>query len=165
MNRRKFLQALSAFGVAGTLPMTLGAPAWAATTASTQRLFITINAAGGWDPTALIDPKGNASRADGLGPVNKYAASAIKSAGRLQYAGYPDGIEPPASTSAGHLETFFNKHYQRLRVVNGIDTQTNGHVVLYGDQAVVAPGPIDCSAHWYVGGEYPGTGMEPLEGR
>jgi len=130
MNRRKFLQVLSAFGVAGTLPMTLGAPAWAATTATTsttQRLFITVNASGGWDPTALIDPKGNASRADGLGPVNNYASSAIKSAGQLQYAAYPDGIEPPANTSAGHLETFFNKHHQRLRVVNGIDTQTNGH--------------------------------------
>ena len=33
-------------------------------------------------------------------------------------------------------------------------TQTNGHVVMYGNQAVATPGPVDCSAHWYVGGEY-----------
>jgi hypothetical protein len=33
-------------------------------------------------------------------------------------------------------------------------TQTNGHVVMYGNQAVVTAGPVDCSAHWYVGGEY-----------
>jgi len=45
-------------------------------------------------------------------------------------------------------------------------TQTNGHVVLYGNRAAVAPGPIDCSAHWAVGGEYrlpfpQGTGPTP----
>lgn len=124
MDRRKFLKALTAFGLAGTLPMTLGTTVWGATA---QRLFVTVNASGGWDPTALIDPKGNSQRADGLGPVNKYPASAIKSVGRLQVAGYPDSKEPPEKSSAGHLETFFNKHYQRLRVVNGIDTQTNGH--------------------------------------
>lgn len=33
-------------------------------------------------------------------------------------------------------------------------TQTNGHLVLFGNQAVVTPGPVDCSAHWNVGGEY-----------
>lgn len=33
-------------------------------------------------------------------------------------------------------------------------TQTNGHVVMLSDQAVTTAGPVDCSAHWYVGGEY-----------
>jgi hypothetical protein len=33
-------------------------------------------------------------------------------------------------------------------------TQTNGHVVFYGDFAVTTTGPVDCSAHWQVGGEY-----------
>jgi hypothetical protein len=33
-------------------------------------------------------------------------------------------------------------------------TQTNGHVVMYGNQAVTTTGPVDCSAHWWVGGEY-----------
>lgn len=33
-------------------------------------------------------------------------------------------------------------------------TQTNGQLVLYGNQAVVTAGPVDCSAHWLVGGEY-----------
>lgn len=33
-------------------------------------------------------------------------------------------------------------------------TQTNGHVLLYGDRAVVTTGPKACSAHWSVGGEY-----------
>ena len=33
-------------------------------------------------------------------------------------------------------------------------TQTNGHVVMYSGQAVTTLGPVDCSAHWFVGGEY-----------
>ena len=33
-------------------------------------------------------------------------------------------------------------------------TQTNGQVVMYGNFGVVTTGPVDCSAHWYVGGEY-----------
>jgi hypothetical protein len=38
--------------------------------------------------------------------------------------------------------------------INLAHTQTNGHVVLYGGQTVATPGPVDCSAHWYTGGEY-----------
>jgi hypothetical protein len=33
-------------------------------------------------------------------------------------------------------------------------SQTNGHVVQYGNQVAVTPGPVDCSAHWDRGGEY-----------
>jgi hypothetical protein len=33
-------------------------------------------------------------------------------------------------------------------------TQTNGHVVMYGSWTVATSGPVDCSAHWAVGGEY-----------
>lgn len=33
-------------------------------------------------------------------------------------------------------------------------TQTNGHIVLYGNQTVATAGPVDCSAHWYTGGDY-----------
>jgi len=33
-------------------------------------------------------------------------------------------------------------------------TQTNGHVFMYSGQAVTTAGPVDCSAHWNVGGEY-----------
>lgn len=124
MERRNILKLLAGCGIAGALPMSLSTPAWSA---EAQRFLITVNAAGGWDPTNLIDPKGNALRADGLGPVNHYAASKIKSIGKLQYAAYPDDVVPPALDSPGHLDTFFAKHYQRLLVVNGIDTQTNGH--------------------------------------
>lgn len=124
MKRRTLLKALTGIGMAGVLPMSLTRPAFGATA---ERFLITISATGGWDPTALIDPKGNTPRADGLGPVNNYSASAIKSAGNLSYAPYPSMIEEPAIESTGHFDTFFNKHADRLLVINGIDTQTNGH--------------------------------------
>jgi uncharacterized protein (DUF1501 family) len=124
MERRHFLRLLTGIGMAGVLPMSLVRPALGATPA---RFLITVSASGGWDPTALVDPKGNALRADGLGPVNNYPAAQIKTIGRLRYAAYPDGVTPPATTSPGHLDTFFAKHYTRLRVINGVDTQTNGH--------------------------------------
>ncbi|HCA37637.1 MAG TPA: hypothetical protein DEP13_13510, partial [Gammaproteobacteria bacterium] len=124
MKRRIVLKALTGIGMAGVLPMSLTRPAFGPTA---ERFLITISATGGWDPTALIDPKGNTPRADGLGPVNNYSASAIKSAGNLSYAPYPSMIEEPAIESTGHFDTFFNKHADRLLVINGIDTQTNGH--------------------------------------
>lgn len=33
-------------------------------------------------------------------------------------------------------------------------TQTNGHVVMYGGWDAVTTGPVSCSAHWAVGGDY-----------
>ncbi len=33
-------------------------------------------------------------------------------------------------------------------------TQTNGHVVMYGNWAPLTAGPLECSAHWNWGGEY-----------
>ncbi len=124
MKRRGFLKSLTLLGAGHALPMTLVPAAFGATP---ERFLVAVNADGGWDPTSLVDPKGNALRSDGRGPVNNFAASAIKSAGNLRYAAYPDTITPPLTTSAGHLDTFFAKHYQRLLVINGIDTQTNGH--------------------------------------
>lgn len=124
MKRRAFLRALTLFGAGNALPMTLVPAALGATP---ERFLVSVNADGGWDPTDFVDPKGNAPRADGRGPVNHYAASAIRSAGNLRYAAYPDGFVAPDPANAGHLDTFFQKHYQRLLVINGIDTQTNGH--------------------------------------
>jgi len=124
MKRRAFLKFASGLGLSSVLPMTLVRPAFGATP---TRFLITVSASGGWDPTSLIDPKGNALRSDGLGPVNNYSTSQIKTIGNLRYAAYPDGVTPPEVSSAGHLDTFFAKHYQRLRIINGIDTQTNGH--------------------------------------
>jgi hypothetical protein len=124
MNRRSFLRTAMGVGVAGVLPMSLVRTAFGATT---ERFLITVSATGGWDPTSLIDPKGDAPRSDGLGPINNFSASEIKSAGKLIYAPYSNIVEPPSTESAGHMDNFFAKHSDRLLVINGIDTQTNGH--------------------------------------
>jgi hypothetical protein len=124
MDRRSFLRTAMGVGMAGVLPMSLVRPAYGATA---DRFLITVSATGGWDPTSLIDPKGDALRDDGLGPVNNFSASEIKTAGNLVYAPYSNIIEAPSIESAGHMDNFFNKHADRLLVINGIDTQTNGH--------------------------------------
>jgi len=124
MQRRDFLRKSLALGIAGAIPAALIQPAYGATP---DRFLITVNATGGWDPTSLMDPKGDAPRSDGLGPVNNFSASAIKSAGNLIYAPYSEIVEEPATDSNGHFDNFFAKHHERLLVINGIDTQTNGH--------------------------------------
>ena len=124
MKRRSFLKTVYGVGMAGVLPMSMIRPAFGATP---DRFLISLSATGGWDPTSLIDPKGDAPRADGLGPVNNFSASEIKSAGNIIYAPYANTIEPPSAESAGDFDNFFAKHQSRLLVINGIDTQTNGH--------------------------------------
>lgn len=93
-----------------------------------DRFWVLVDAGGGWDPTMFCDPKGDAPRSDGRGPVNNFPASVIRRAGSITYAGgYAEDSEMPAAGSPGHLDTFFQKHYSRLLVINGIDTQTNNH--------------------------------------
>ncbi len=78
--------------------------------------WLFVHASGGWDPTMLCDPKG---RVDELeeDPVNHYFVDEIGTAGNLTYA------------PGGYNETFFQKHYQRMLVINGLDTGTNSHTV------------------------------------
>lgn len=124
IKRREFLRRFAVAAGAGMLPLSMVRPAYGATP---DRFLVTISATGGWDPTSLMDPKGNAPRSDGLGPINNYAASNIRSAGNLLYAPYSDQVTAPDPGSAGHIATFFEKYHQQLLVINGIDTQTNGH--------------------------------------
>jgi hypothetical protein len=81
----------------------------------TGKLFLFVNAGGGWDPTMICDPKGN--------PVNRqFEASAIASAGNIRYA-------PITYTAEGGYTNrqFFEKFSPRLLVLNGVDMQTNNH--------------------------------------
>lgn len=77
-------------------------------------LFISINAGGGWDPTSLCDPKG-ADFMDQPDRMNNYLKADIETAGNISYA-------PVAGNAA-----FFQKWYDRVMVINGIDMKTNGH--------------------------------------
>ncbi len=123
MNRRYFLKALAATGMSLSLPI-VSTPLSAA--ADPNRFWVMVNASGGWDPTSLCDPKGNALRSDGRGPVNNFATAAIRSAGNINYAPYADTITAPVDDT---LAEFFTRHSGRMQVINGIDTGTNSHSV------------------------------------
>lgn len=79
------------------------------------KLYLFVNAGGGWDPTMVCDPKGN--------PVNRqFETSAITSVGNIRYA-------PISYMAEGNYTNrqFFEKFGPRLLVLNGVDQQTNNH--------------------------------------
>ena len=79
------------------------------------KLFVFVQADGGWDPTSFCDPKANTP---GERVINHWAErDEIREAGNIAYA-------PFASN-----ETFFEKYYDRMLVINGVDAQTNSHTV------------------------------------
>lgn len=111
MHRRTFLKAAAAAGLAVTAPI-----ASSPREARAQNLggyagpyWMFICADGGWDPTSMMDPKGDQNG------MNRYATSAIEMAGNIAYA------------PVEFQNEFFQKHFQRVCVVNGIDMSTNGH--------------------------------------
>lgn len=129
MNRRDVLQLLSSAGLATIAP--LGSSARAQTAG--RRYFVVVNAGGGWDPTSLCDPKGDAERADGRGPVNHFFASDIRRVGQgdIRYAPFP---APELATSTlrddnpiSGYDDFFQAVGPELLIINGIDTETNNH--------------------------------------
>ena len=77
------------------------------------KLFIFVQADGGWDPTSFCDPKTNTP---GEKVINHWAETGeIRQAGNLVYANFANN------------EAFFEKHYDRMLVINGVDAQTNSH--------------------------------------
>ncbi len=119
MNRRDLFKLAGAAGLtlSGPLSWLSGSNAIAQEDTSepySGPLFLFVNAAGGWDPTSLCDPKGRVNE-DEEKPVNKFFKDEIDTAGNITYA--------PVE---GHKE-FFDRHYQKMTVINGIDTATNGH--------------------------------------
>jgi hypothetical protein len=72
----------------------------------TGPFFVGFEAHGGWDSTMVCDPKAS-NRA--------YGAGGIATAGAIRYP------------NVGNHAAFFQKHADRLLVINGIDTQSNNH--------------------------------------
>ena len=117
MDRRDFLKIASASGLACVLPSGLRltrAQAQPSGFGYDGTYWIFLHAGGGWDPTSLCDPKGRANENEN-NPMNRYLTSDIRTAGNINYAPIPG------------LETFFDTHFSRLLVLNGVDTGTNGH--------------------------------------
>jgi len=135
MNRRNFLKHTTALGLAFCAPLKAG---WSADTESIEQFFVLVDAGGGWDPTSLCDPKGNAKRMDGRGPINRFYTDDIGtiSNSAIQYAPFPHqsllntnapGLREDMPIS--NFSDFFNRHYNNMMIINGIDVETVSHSV------------------------------------
>lgn len=111
MKRRTFLANTLLLGAGLSLPMPrLFA---AASEGYTGRLLVCLQADGGWDVTSFCDPKVNQP---GELEITHWSNSAdIQTAGNINYA-------PFANNSA-----FFEKYFNDMLVINGVDMQTNSH--------------------------------------
>ena len=79
------------------------------------KLFVFVQADGGWDPTSFCDPKANTP---GELVINHWAErDEVRLAGNIAYAPF------------AHNEAFFEKYHRRMLVINGVDAQTNSHTV------------------------------------
>ena len=110
MKRRTFVRSLlaPAFGAVSGFHLPLAKAA-----DYDGKLFIFVQADGGWDPTSFCDPKTNTP---GEKVINHWAENGeIRQAGDLFYADFANNA------------AFFEKYYDRMLVVNGVDAQTNSH--------------------------------------
>ncbi|MDJ0911380.1 MAG: DUF1501 domain-containing protein [Woeseiaceae bacterium] len=87
--------------------------------------WLFVEARGGWDPTSFCDPKGFGLGVNG--DINNYDAADIGQAGNISYAPAPDMFANDNSLFSN--ADFFDAHFQRLVVVNGINYGTNSHSV------------------------------------
>jgi len=109
MKRRNFIKLASGLCGLSALPFQLNANS----ADYTGKFVITIQAEGGWDVAGLCDPKMNVA---GESITNTWAQSGeTQQAGNIRYA--------PFANNA----MFFEKYYQDMMVINGIDAQTNSH--------------------------------------
>ena len=110
MNRRHFFKTLGLTSVAASLPTSFNL--FAAPADYTGKFLITIQAEGGWDVTSFCDPKINTGDIF----INNWANNAEPGeAGNLRYAAFANN------------QWFFDKYYQDMLVINGVDAQTNSH--------------------------------------
>ena len=103
----------------GLLAVAIGAPGFRLPLVNAAghqgKLFVFVQADGGWDPTSFCDPKTNTR---GEPVINHWAQyDDVRQAGNIAYAPFADNA------------AFFEKYYQRILVINGVDAQTNSHTV------------------------------------
>jgi uncharacterized protein (DUF1501 family) len=113
MDRRSFIKMAGATGLAIASPVVPRSAV--AQELYDGPLYLFVGASGGWDPTSFCDPKGYQTE-DEDNPMNRlYANAAIEKEGEISYA------------PVGYFPEFVKAHYQKMLVINGVDTQTNGH--------------------------------------
>ncbi len=112
MNRRTVLKGM--LGATGAAAMGFRLPL-ASAAHHAGKLYVFVQANGGWDPTSFCDPKANVP---GEPIINNWAQrSDVREAGNIRYAPFANN------------EAFFEKYYERMLVINGVDAQTNSHTV------------------------------------
>ncbi len=110
ISRRRLLQTLSHLSVPPLLGLTQKVKAGAP---EKPVFFINLQASGGWDVASFCDPKMNVA---GEKIVNNWAkTSELQTAGNLRFA------------PIGNNQEFFNQHYQKILVINGVNARTNVH--------------------------------------
>lgn len=115
MNRRDFMKLAGATGLVLASPLA-SREANAQDGSYDGDLYLFVGASGGWDPTTFCDPKGFINSPDDEDAMNRpFAQADIGQAGNIRYA------------PVGYYAEFAEKHYEKMLVINGIDTQTNGH--------------------------------------
>jgi len=122
MKRRDFLQMTATAGgllLCGNTRLALAQQAFS----GPHWLFI--DARGGWDPTSFCDPKGSGLGVNG--DINNYDPNDIGQIGNIRYAPPPDSFVN--NTTLFKNQDFFEAHFQRLLVINGINYGTNSHSV------------------------------------
>ncbi|MFZ6178474.1 DUF1501 domain-containing protein [Nannocystis pusilla] len=130
MDRRNFFKLMSLAGLAAVSPTVFAGrrpgaiknpnlPPLAETYSGP--LWVFLNAGGGWDPTSLCDPKGGKGPEDPEAMNRAFTVDQIDAAGTIKYPNIGTMDSPTA------YQDFFQKHYKRLRVINGLDMQSNGH--------------------------------------
>ena len=108
MERRRFLATMLAAGAARGFRLPLANAA-----DYRGKLYVFVQADGGWDPTSFCDPKTNTP---GEPLINNWATVAeVGQAGDLRFAPF------------ARNRWFFEKYYRRMLVINGVDAQTNSH--------------------------------------
>lgn len=114
MDRRSFLRLGSIAGLSVAMPSSPSLAAIRPRAAYDGPCYIFVSAMGGWDPVHLCDPKGSTDL-ESKDRLTNYGPGDILTAGNIKYAPF------------GTNDDFFQKHYKKLTVINGIDTSTNGH--------------------------------------
>jgi hypothetical protein len=108
MNRREFIKLLGASASVAAMPTI----SWASTPTNPQYFFL-IHAGGGWDVTSYCDPKENTVGAKEITTWSR--TQSTQQVGNIRYAPFANN------------QAFFEKHYQKMCVVNGIDVKTTNH--------------------------------------
>ncbi len=122
MDRRTFLELTGLAGVA----MATTHPGLARAQSAGDYdgpLYLYVHCGGGWDPTSFCDPKG-ADAEDSPNPMNHYLRRDIRRP--LNADGEPE-MSKIRWAPFGENDAFFEQHWYRTLIINGLDTSTNNH--------------------------------------